>query len=790
MRVLIVVHGLPPEAQGGTELYALAHARTLCSMHGDEVGVLTRSNDPERPEYEVRAEMRDGLRIFSVNNTFRQIRSFEDTYRSEAIGAIADRVIDEFRPEVAHIHHLTCLSTTIVRSLAERRIPSFLTLHDYWLICHRGQFLDANFRVCEGPDDENEACQSCLGLPGGAGLLGFAAARTVRAAERHLTEPAARELRRAVEWVATMTTSATEAGDQQRKRIAHMRELCGEITQFIAPSRFMRDRFVRFGVPGDRITVSPYGVVASPVSGRETTQSFGVSGFRPTGSVDAWTGSAASNQNRRLRLGFLGTLMVSKGAHVLLDAIDRLPPESVSVELFGSYSDYHGDNSYRGTLGPLLRRPGVSVRGAIPHDEVLGALKSIDVLVVPSVWPENSPFVIHEAFLAGIPVVASRIGGIPELVRDGENGLLFEAGDSGDLARVLSRFCSEPDLHRTLSAGVTPPRTIDEDVRAARELYRRHRAPHVNLMGANRMAAVVLNFRTPDQTLLAVKSLLASRRRLDDIIVVDNDGGEAIDRAAAAGALQNVWPEISFVRTGSNLGFPGGMNVGIREALARGAARVLLVNSDVIVPPDTILLLERCLDSMSRHGIVGPTVLARSNPAEIASLGMSYSSRTGRMRHRANGRRIDPGQPPSARRVDGVSGCLMMVRREVFESIGLLEEEYFFSFEDLDFCLRARRAGFETVVAGRAVVYHEGGQSLGARSPRRFYFAARNHLLLARRNGLTGRRAASLGRACSIVALNLAHALVSPGGSIVTRVGAVALGTRDYLMNRFGADPT
>jgi GT2 family glycosyltransferase len=161
------------------------------------------------------------------------------------------------------------------------------------------------------------------------------------------------------------------------------------------------------------------------------------------------------------------------------------------------------------------------------------------------------------------------------------------------------------------------------------------------------------------------------------------------------------------------------------------------------------------------------------------------------MRHRHNGRRLAlQGRPAGALRVDGVSGCLMMVKREVFESIGLLEEEYFFSFEDLDFCLRARRAGYQTSVAAMATVYHEGGQSLGPRSPRRFYFAARNHLLLARRNGPSGSRVAALGRACSIVALNLSHAVVSPGGSVATRIGAVARGTRDYLMKRFGAGAT
>src|SRR5882672_7552158 len=118
MKILIVVHGFPPSAQGGAETYAHAHARALRDQFHDEVVVLTREQNSSRPEYAVRSETREGIRVVWINNTFRNTRTFEETYRNEAIGAIADRVIDDFSPDVAHIHHLTCLSTTIVGSLA------------------------------------------------------------------------------------------------------------------------------------------------------------------------------------------------------------------------------------------------------------------------------------------------------------------------------------------------------------------------------------------------------------------------------------------------------------------------------------------------------------------------------------------------------------------------------------------------------------------------------------------------------------------------------------------------
>lgn len=289
-----------------------------------------------------------------------------------------------------------------------------------------------------------------------------------------------------------------------------------------------------------------------------------------------------------------------------------------------------------------------------------------------------------------------------------------------------------------------------------------------------------MNFRTPSDTALAVTSLFASRRPIDRIVVVDNDVHENVRET-----LNALRRPVSYLLTGVNLGFAGGVNVGIRDALAHGADRILLVNSDVIVPPDCVQRLERAFDQPN-VGIVGPAILARADPGWIASLGMSYSTSTGRMRHAGVGQRLAPGDTAPSGDVDGVSGCLMLIRREVFEAIGLFHEDYFFSFEDLDFCLTAKRAGFRTVRAGDAVGYHEGGRSIGADAVVRLYFGSRNHLLLAHRIQPHERRYRTFLRTGVIVMLNLAHALRARGGSVVARIGAVVSGTRDYLLGRMG----
>jgi len=767
MRVLLVVHGFPPAAQGGTEIYADAHARTLRDRFGDDVCVLTREQDPSRPEYSIRSATRAGIRIVRVNNTFRKARSFAETYRNESIDAIAGALVDEFAPDVAHVHHLTCLSTGIVPTLAARRVPVFMTLHDYWLMCHRGQLLDERYRVCEGPGPAG--CANCLGPAAGVGAAGFAGATVMRAVADRLPPMIAQRMISRARGVSGKLSSDRWASLEARRRLEHMREVCAGVTHFFAPSDHMRRRFIEFGVRPERIQVAEYGIELRSVQ------------------------SITRRSSDRLRLGFAGSLMRSKAPHLLVEAFRRLPDGSATLDIFGAYSAYHGDDSYWPVLARSMREGRVRFHGAIPHDRMAEVMGTIDVLVVPSIWPETSPIVIREALASGIPVVASRIGGIPETVKDGVNGLLFEPGDAGDLHRVLARLSDEPNLLDCLRRGIRPARTIDEDVSLTRSRYDPSAAVNASPLSSrsiqapvvdNRIAGIVLNYGPPDDAILAARSLQHSSVPVR-LIIVDNGSDPDCRRA-----LMALGDDVTVIQTGRNLGFPAGMNAGIRDALSGGASHVFLVNSDMIVPSACVDRLREALEK-SGAGIAGPVVLSRSAPDRVGTLGISYRSSTGRMRHNALGARLPAMEPPrTIARADAVSGCAMLIRREVFEAIGLLDEAYFFSFEDLDFCFRARNAGFETVLAGEAKAYHEGERSIGA-GPRRLYYAARNHLRFAgiAGAGRNGSRVATFWRGSSIVALNVAHAVRTSGGTLPGRLSAVVRGTRDHVAGRYGEQP-
>lgn len=433
MKVLFIVHGFPPLAMGGTEVYAHDLAVALQRRHPAEVVVFTREADPSIPEYATRREAVDGIDTLRVNNTFRLTPSLEESYRNPPIRALGRTFIDEVRPDVAHVHHLTCLSTDLVVDLAQRRVPIVFTLHDFWMICHRGQLLDLDYRICRGPYPFG--CGRCVGTS-----QRVAAAEGAEAGhEESPGQRARRSLRSLVR---------REAGRRESwRRLRHMRAICGHVDQFLAPSRTMQQRFLEFGIPDRRMMRHDYGIDLARLAGLRHS------------SAD------------RLRLGFLGSLMISKGAHVLLEAFAPLHPRA-SLHVYGDPVGYHGDDSYRLELAPLLAVPGVHHMGSIPHARVPDALRSIDVLVAPSIWLENSPLVIREALAAGIPVVTSDIGGMAELVRHEENGLLFTAGSVPSLRAALRRLLDEPALLPTLRAGIPPVRGVDDDADATYGIYR------------------------------------------------------------------------------------------------------------------------------------------------------------------------------------------------------------------------------------------------------------------------------------------------------------------------------
>ena len=286
-------------------------------------------------------------------------------------------------------------------------------------------------------------------------------------------------------------------------------------------------------------------------------------------------------------------------------------------------------------------------------------------------------------------------------------------------------------------------------------------------VGPSRVAVVVVNYNGRHHLDYCLPSILSTAYEAYEVIVVDNASTDG-----SAELVRSRFPRARLLASPTNRGWAGGNNLGIRQALTDGCSYVVLQNNDTLVDPRWLGAAVAVMDPNPRLGILGFRVLNEYRADEDTDRTVFQSA-------------MDAWREPRLSATAHVSGCAMFVRARLFEELGLFDERYFYSFEDIEFCLRARRAGHRILLVPQALAYHEGHQSIGAASASRLYYAARNHLLLAQSaQPMIGPRA--LVRAAGIVALNLAYAVRGPNVPRLAALRAVSHGVADHLRGRYG----
>ena len=447
MRIVQVVNGLPPEYLGGTETYAATLAQELVRQ-GHTVSVFARRESAQQPEYAVETATVGQAEVSRINNTLRQSTSFADSYQNDTIAARFGQMLDRFQPDIIHFQHLVYLSTTCVDEAVRRQIPVVMTLHDYWLICQRGRFLKPDLLVCPGQTDAG--CAQCFHH-----LLDTKMSALYRRLRPLLGQQS--WLRdRARRWYGKHAGSQTvspAARQQVQARMTHIRALCESVSLFLAPSRFLREQFVAFGVPEEKILFHECGLQTDAI--------------RPAPKTLV---PQKNRVKRPLVFGYIGVVDPVKGVHLLVDAFQTLPAE---LRIYGgeaAYAPYPDEKRFR---SQLANSPRIRCMGRYEQHELSRILAEVDVVIVPSIWYENAPLVIREAFLAHTPVITADFGGMREWVTDGVNGLLFQPRDIDDLRQKMNRFITEPDLVARLSQAFPAVRSISEDAALLEQHYRR-----------------------------------------------------------------------------------------------------------------------------------------------------------------------------------------------------------------------------------------------------------------------------------------------------------------------------
>jgi len=247
-----------------------------------------------------------------------------------------------------------------------------------------------------------------------------------------------------------------------------------------------------------------------------------------------------------------------------------------------------------------------------------------------------------------------------------------------------------------------------------------------------RIFIIILNWNGREETIECLRSV----QRIDYanymVIVVDNASTDGSPEAIA-----RQFPAVKLIKNKTNAGYDGGNNIGIREALREGADAVLLLNNDTVVCREILRAFSGAAATLPRAGILGPRIYYFEEPEVFWWAGCrSTRSKTGWLSvYTQEGKgETDHGQYDEIRKIDGVIGCAMYIRREVFEDSGFFDERFFIYHEEYDFCNRAAAARWGSYFVPGAKVWHKVARSMGGEcSPPFCYLWTRNWLLLSRK---------------------------------------------------------
>ncbi|MEZ5967418.1 MAG: glycosyltransferase [Planctomycetota bacterium] len=452
MRILFLLHQFLPRHVTGTEQYARSLAIAL-RARGHDVRVfayepLIQFAAPGRLWFE-QDEVVDGVPVhrISVHPTASPNPVLIDIDNPLAV-QLFERYLDREPFDLVHVFHPRYLGCGGLAALHRRRLPFVVNLMDFYYICPNYTLLRGDGSLCDGPPRHGLGCADCIDPQ-----LGDLVQST--GIEDHALALAG------CGSMSMVGTGGTEL-DRVHTLLVRRERLLAALrpaAAILAPSRFLARMYEANGLPGARMRHVPYGVDPER--------------FAVAGSADGDTGEASRAEEtqgesaRPIRLGYIGSITPHKGLHTVLPVLRGLHG-SFRFDVYGSFETHPEYASQVRALAGRDRR--IRFRGAFASERLGQVLARLDALVVPSLWYENTPFVVLEALWAGVPVLASDLGGIAEVVQDGVNGRLFAPGDADSLRTVLESVLADRRQLATFRDGPRP-RPLSENVDELQGIY-------------------------------------------------------------------------------------------------------------------------------------------------------------------------------------------------------------------------------------------------------------------------------------------------------------------------------
>lgn len=409
LKILFVAHDFPPYRFAGAQLYARNLAQKINQLGLADVDILHPVFRNVKPEqyFQIQRNDKFGLRIFEL---FKPVVGEPQKVYDDNIYEIVFKFLKENKYDVIHFHGLGQISLAPVFAAKNLNIPTIMTFHDYWFLCDRWHMIRKNQNICNGPESIKK-CGNCY------------------LQDNHLE---------------SNLTNISNVIKYKKYRKEMMFKAFNFIDKKISPSKYLANVFEKWGFP--EINVEPLGFEYKEILDKNNDHKI----------------------SKKIIFGFSGQMIIRKGINFLIEAFKSISNENIELHIWGKINLDNNFVKYLLKEADLDKR--IIIKGAYIPEELSDIYKTFDIAVIPSLM-ENYPLVVQEAFIYKTPVIATNVGGIPEVVINNSNGLLIEAGSSESIKNAMEKIIANPNLITKFTKNIKPVKKLSEDAEIYSKYY-------------------------------------------------------------------------------------------------------------------------------------------------------------------------------------------------------------------------------------------------------------------------------------------------------------------------------
>ena len=538
--------------------------------------------------------------------------------------------------DIIHFQHTYhYLPFSLIEIAKDKKIPVCITLHDFWFMCLRTHMFIENKKKICSGPESAEKCVKCV----------FEDTTIYMEKER------CQALTKLLEY-----------------RCKYIRKLFKEVDIIAAPSQYLFYKYTSYNLGLNNIEILPLGIKPVEICRR-------------------------NNNRNNINFGYIGSIQKLKNIEYLVDEFVTLKGNSKliirgnglkkSIEELKSKIKFFDNIDYKGPYSPT---------------ELPQILSEFDVLIVPS-YIENYPLVVREALSAKIPVIASNVGGIPEIITHMENGILFNPKIKGELKKHLINIVRKPELIKNLKKNIKVPKTINEEVKEWEEKYLRLVFPKNKKVTCSIIIPV---FNRVEFTKKCIEAILRNTpSELYEIIVIDNASSDKTKMF-----LSNIENRIKVIYNKKNIGFAKACNQGANIGISK---YLLFLNNDTEVQPGWMNALIEVLDEDESVAAVGSKMLFPDNSIQHAGVVIINDQKLpDPLVARHIYYRQDCNYPMAnvMSTYQALTAACMLVRKSSFKAVGGFDEKYWNGYEDIDLCFKLQKHGSLLIYQPKSVVIH------------------------------------------------------------------------------------